>query len=122
MANEPPAKRKRPTDVTEPHLTKCGEPSFDDGNIIIAVKRTHFRVYHWGADISLFCCANMFTNPQPTKANMRNYGCPVIEVTVSAEDWEIVLEAYFLRRYVCANPIHVFSFTSHLQNERALQM
>ena len=68
--------------------------------------------------------ANMFMNPQPTKANMRNYGCPVIEVTVSAEDWEIVLKAYsyFLRRYVCANPINVFSFTNHLQNERALQM
>ena len=66
--------------------------------------------------------ANMFTNPQPAKANMQNLGCPVIEVTDSAEDWEIVLKAYFLRRYVCTNPINVFSFTNHLQNERALQM
>ena len=54
--------------------------------------------------------ANMFTNPQPTKANMQNYGCPVIEVTGSAEDWEIVLKAYLLRRYVCTNPTNVFSF------------
>ena len=68
--------------------------------------------------------ANLFTDPQPTKANMRNYGCPVIEVTVSAEDWEIVLKAYsyFLRRYVCTNSINVFSFTNHPQNERASQM
>ena len=52
----------------------------------------------------------MFTNPWPTTANMRNYGCPVIELTNSAEDWKIVLKAYLLRRYVCTNPINVFSF------------
>ena len=110
MANEPPAKRKRPADVTEPHLTKCGDPSFDDGNIIIAVERTHFRVYR-GVLASLSSVfANMFTNPRPTTANMRNDGCPVIELTDSAEDWEIVLKAYFLRRYVCTNPINVCSF------------
>jgi hypothetical protein len=66
--------------------------------------------------------SNMFMNPQPTKANMQNYGCPVIELKGSAEDWEIILKAYFLRRYVCKNPINVFSFTNHLQNESALQM
>ena len=41
---------------------------------------------------------------------MRNDGCPVIELTDSAEDQEIILKAYFLRRYVCTNPINVFSF------------
>ena len=110
MANEPPAKWKPPTDVTEPHLTKCGEPSFDDGNIIIAVEQTHFRVYG-GVLASLSSVfANMFTNLQPTKANMRNYGCPLIELTNSAEDWEIILKDYLLRRYVCTNPINVCSF------------
>ena len=107
---KPPAKWKSPADVTEPHLTKCGEPSFGNGNIIIAVERTHFRVYREVLTSLSSVFANMFTNPQPTKANMQNYGCPVIELNSSAEDWEIILKAYFLRRYVCKNPINVFSF------------
>lgn len=67
-------------EVTEPHLTKCGEP--------------RLACLSWGLS-SVF--ANMFRNPRPTTANMRNDGCPVIELTDSAEDWEMVLK---LRRYV----------------------
>ena len=110
MANEPPAKWKPPADVKAPHLTKCGKPSFDNGNIIIAVEQTHFRVYGGVLTSLSSVFANMFMNPQPTTANMQNYGCPVIELTDSAEDWKIVLKAYLLRRYVCTNPINVFSF------------
>ena len=75
-----------PTDVIEPHLTKCGKPSFDDGNIMIAVEQTRFRVYGGVLTSLSSVFANMFTNPQPTTANMRNDGCPVIELTNSAED------------------------------------
>ena len=69
MANEPPAKWKPSADVTEPHLTKCGEPSFDDGNIIIAVEQTHFCVYGGVLNLSLRflpTCSRILSPPKPT--------------------------------------------------------
>ena len=99
-SDEPSTKRKRPANEAEPSSTPIkGEPYFDDGNVILAVGQTYYRNY-WGVLKKLSpVFDDMFAVPQPPTGERLVDGCPVVVLSDSAEDWEILLKSYFLRRY-----------------------
>ncbi|KIM76197.1 hypothetical protein PILCRDRAFT_652388 [Piloderma croceum F 1598] len=88
------AKRKR---VEEPDasLPTRDKPYFDDGNIILAVKNSHFRVYRGVLATLSPVFSDMFALPQPTKGEILVDGCPVIQLDDSVEDWRTILSAIF---------------------------
>ena len=83
----------------DPQQIIRSQPYFDDGNIILAVEQTHFRVYRGVLKTLSPIFADMLAMPQPPSGEIFIDGCPVIELTDAVEDWEILLNAYFLRRY-----------------------
>lgn len=99
--SEPVVKRKR-TDSESPAIektTRHGEPYFDDGNIILEVQSIRFRVYRGILAASSPIFADMFSVPQPPlPAEELVDGCPVVELSDSADDWTYVLKALFERR------------------------
>jgi BTB/POZ domain len=97
-SGEHSAKRKR---VKEPDssLPTRDKPYFDDGNIILAVKNSHFRVYRGVLATLSPVFSDMFALPQPPKGEILVDGCPVIELDDSAEDWRTLLSAVFPRYY-----------------------
>jgi len=98
--NDPSVSKKLPEDEIEAAPFTRGEPYFDDGNIILTVERTHFRVYRGVLAALSPVFADMFAMAQPSTDETLVDGCPVIELDDSVEDWEILLEAYFQRRYL----------------------
>lgn len=81
-----------------PILRGC--PWFEDGNIVLQVERTQFRLYQGLLAYSSEIFADMFAIPQPTTPGHTVDGCAVVELADSARDWEHVLKALFQRRSV----------------------
>ncbi|KAJ7070062.1 hypothetical protein C8F01DRAFT_1227129 [Mycena amicta] len=91
----PPAKRQR-TD-SEVDLTRCSDFWFDDGNIIIQVENTQFRVNIGVVSMHSAVFRDMFTIPLPADEPLLE-GCPVVVLSGdSAEDWVHLLQAIYPR-------------------------
>lgn len=86
------AKRKR----VETLPIRRGEPYFGDGNIILEAERTQFRVARGILAAASPTLKTMFSLP-PTGNQVD--GCPIIQLTDSAEDWKHLLKAMYKRRY-----------------------
>lgn len=93
-------KRKRSDSVdAEAQAVKRSELWFNDGNIVLQVESTQFRVYRGilGNSSSIF--DDMFNIPQPVEdQGSLIEGCSVVQLSDSAEDWEHVLKALYKRR------------------------
>jgi hypothetical protein len=96
MASQPSAKRKR-SDESKVSMPEKGMPYFDDGNIILAVKNTHFRVYRGFLATLSPVFRDMFALFQPPKGDILVDGCPVVELDDLIEDWHTILNAIFPR-------------------------
>jgi hypothetical protein len=91
----PSAKRKRTANTQEMPVITRGDVYFEDGNIILAVQQTHFRVYRGVLSVLSPTLAEKFTKLQGCKAEMLVDGCPVLELDDLAEDWCTLLKAIF---------------------------
>jgi hypothetical protein len=103
-------KRKRLHDSEEqPVQTPIrGQPYIDEGNVILAVENTHFRVYYGVLAAMSSVFANMSSvskSESPIEQSLID-GCPVIELDDSATDWGHVLRNIFERRY----PLFAFRY------------
>lgn len=76
---------------------------YDDGNIILQAEQVQFKVLRSIlAEISSVF-RDMFSLPQPTVAQYEAemvYGCPIVHLSDSAEEVQLVLEAIFKRKLV----------------------
>jgi hypothetical protein len=77
-----------------------GQPYIDDGNVILAVETTHFRVYYGVLAGMSPVFANMCSGSESPIDKKLIDGCPVIELDDSAADWGHVLRDIFERRYL----------------------
>lgn len=101
----PPRKRPREDDdenikaSAEPGCER-GEPWFDDGNVILIVENTAFRVYKSILSCNSGISCDTFTVPQPVDAEMWN-GCPVVHLSDTRKDLVRVLSALFESKNMC---------------------
>lgn len=111
-----PAPTKRPrTDSDEPVTFTHSDLWWEDGNIVIQAETTQFRVYkgHLATHSEIF--RDMFSIPQPSMDPKETVeGCPVVQVSDTAEDWTYILQALLERRYV-------YHFTSILVGQGRLK-
>lgn len=73
---------------------------FDDGNIVLQVDQTQFRVHGsiLSRHSSVFC--DMFALPQPNDKSHWVEGCPVVIMSDdSAEQWQFVFATFIYRVY-----------------------
>jgi hypothetical protein len=92
MASKRSAKRRRkdsPEDDAKHPI--CSQPWFEDGNVILEAEATQFRVYRGilAANSTIF--KDMFEFAQP-EGDGNVGGCPVVQLSDSAEDLQHVLE------------------------------
>ena len=99
MASPPFAKRQRLHNVQTTQTPIRGQPYLDNGNIILAVEQTHFRIYYGVLAAASVVLANMASVSETPDNKISVDGCPVIELEDSAEDWGYVLRNIFERRY-----------------------
>ncbi|KAJ7668678.1 hypothetical protein DFH06DRAFT_1321912 [Mycena polygramma] len=91
MSEQPPAKRKR---VESLAIIRSPELWFDDGSVVLQAQNTQFRV-HWGVlsnQSTVF--RDMRGLPQPPDQDSVE-GCPVIELSDSADDVEYLLDTLY---------------------------
>lgn len=91
-------KRSRTEDCGDSQEVKRGVPYYNDGNIILDVDGTHFRVYKGILAASSTIFADMFSIPQPESGGQLVSECPIVKMMDSTEDWQYVLEALFERK------------------------
>lgn len=75
-------------------LIKSEDLWFDDGNVILAVKDTLFKVYRGVLAKASPVFHDMFTMPQPPDAEIMD-GCPLIRLEDAVEDMENFLKVLF---------------------------
>ena len=99
-SSQPFAKRKRLAHEVQTTQTPIrGQPYLDNGNVILAVEQTHFRIYYGVLCAASAVFANMHPASESPDDKMLVDGCPVIELDDSSEDWSYVLQNIFERRY-----------------------
>lgn len=111
ISNTTTNKRKRVEEASEPAVAPVANATrsdiwFMDGNIVIQAEGVQFKVTRGvlAAQSSIF--EDMFSIPQPpSEKEMVVEGCPVVHLSDSAADVNIVLRALFLRGFV--NPVFV---------------
>ncbi|KAJ7246356.1 hypothetical protein C8J57DRAFT_726393 [Mycena rebaudengoi] len=89
MSDEPNAKRRRTDDIeaSEPPLIRSTEYWFDDGNIILQVEGTQFRIHKSILSLHSSAFLDMFTVPQPANDPTLE-GCAIVVLSGDAvEDW-----------------------------------
>jgi len=100
MASPSSAKRKRLTHEVQPvQAPTRGKPYFNNGNIILAVENTHFRIPYGVLAVASPIFANLSSASESPTEQVLHDGCPVIELDDSAEEWGHVLWYIFERRY-----------------------
>jgi len=93
------AKRKRSDTVAETQVIKRSDLWYEDGNIVLQAESTQFRVYRGILRDSSSIFDDMLNIPQPAEDQGTLVdGCPVVQLSDSAEDWEHVLKALYKRR------------------------
>jgi hypothetical protein len=97
----PVAKRQRTEDfgvATTPEI-KHSTPWFNDGNIVLQVESTQFRVFRGVLATASTVFNDMFSIPQPPSPGGELVeGCLVVHLQDSAQDWQYGLKALFERR------------------------
>jgi hypothetical protein len=80
---------------------------FDDGNVVLQVESTLFRVHRSILSMHSEVFRGMFSVPQPaaTDGDLVD-NCPVVQLPDRAVDWTHVLKAFYGGRYV--PPLYIF--------------
>jgi hypothetical protein len=93
--NAPPTKRRRTGDATETSLVRSTEYWFYDGNIILQVESTQFRLAKSVLSMHSSVFRDMFMVPLPAdEPTVEN--CPVVILTGdTAQDWTCFLGAIY---------------------------
>ncbi|KAJ7163063.1 hypothetical protein C8R46DRAFT_333753 [Mycena filopes] len=111
MADAPRNKRRR-TDTegeTEPEpiptpLTRSTEYWFEDGNIILQVESTQFRLFKGVLSKHSSVFRDMFTMPLPADEPTIE-GCPIVVLSGdTVQDWTLSLSVLFPELYSAENP------------------
>ncbi|KIJ56892.1 hypothetical protein M422DRAFT_773635 [Sphaerobolus stellatus SS14] len=106
-----PKKRQRSNTVTKSFddLKRSSICYLEDGNIVLAVEETAFRVHRSVFSKHSDVFRDMFLNAVPPQEEGRTYdGCPVIELTDHAEDVATLLKSiYENRQYSEEKTIHL---------------
>ncbi|KAG2010433.1 hypothetical protein CC2G_013261 [Coprinopsis cinerea AmutBmut pab1-1] len=91
----PPSAKRRRTNLSdsnaEEQVVNSTEYWFSDGNIILQVENTRFRVHKSVLAIHSPILHDMFSVPQPPEGEEFVEGCPVVQLWDRAEDWELLL-------------------------------
>lgn len=105
--DQPPAKRKRAEDPRKDStLETPGVPArsslwYFDGNIVLQAEGTQWKVYKGVLARSSPIFQDMFSLPQPPSMDTEMVdGCPVVQLSDSAEEVEYVLQAICQREFV----------------------
>ncbi|KAJ7698462.1 hypothetical protein B0H16DRAFT_1645075 [Mycena metata] len=105
MENMPPRTKRRHTDAqSEPEppeipLTRSTEYWFDDGNIILQVESTQFRLAKSVLSMHSSVFRDMFSLPLPVNEPTIE-GCPIVVLQGdTAQDWVLFLGAIFPKHY-----------------------
>ena len=86
-------------------LTRSTDCWFDDGNVVLQVESTLFRVHRSILSMHSEVFRGMFSVPQPVAVDGELVdNCPVVQFPDRAVDWTHVLKAFYGGRYV----IYVF--------------
>ena len=81
-----------------PFLPERGDIWFEDGNVVLQAQSTQFRVHRGVLSANSAIFADLFTIPQPASEELVD-GCPVVQLSDSAEDLCHILEAIYNRKY-----------------------
>ena len=68
---------------------------FDDGNIVLRTKTKQYRLHRSVLSAHSTVFRDMFGVPQPADQNILIDGCPVVDVTDQARDWDALLNAMY---------------------------
>jgi hypothetical protein len=80
---------------------------FDDGNVVLQVESTLFRVHRSILSMHSEVFQGMFSVPQPAAVDGDLVdNCPVVQLPDRAVDWTHVLKAFYSGRYVL--PLNIF--------------
>jgi hypothetical protein len=80
---------------------------FDDGNVVLQVESTLFRVHRSILSMHSEVFQGMFSVPQPAAVDGDLVdNCPVVQLPDRAVDWTHVLKAFYSGRYV--SPLNIF--------------
>lgn len=83
---------------TEKPIKHSEDIWFEDGNVVLQVDRTQFRVHRSILSRHSSVFADMFALPQPNDTSDWVEGCPVVIMSGDeAEDWEMVLSTFIYR-------------------------
>ncbi|KZP16235.1 hypothetical protein FIBSPDRAFT_794663 [Athelia psychrophila] len=104
--DQPPAKRKRAEDPSAESAAPIPQVRsivwYDDGNIILQAQDTLFKVHKGILAQNSSVFQDMFSLPQPPSVDTDLVeGCPVVQLSDTAEEVECVLQAICQREYVC---------------------
>jgi hypothetical protein len=98
------AKRKRAdskVELTSAHK-RCirGDPYLSDGDVIIVVNKTRFRIHGKAlADLSITLAKLISEAQRHAEEGGHGGHLTVLELTDSADDWRLLLKSIFQRRY-----------------------
>ncbi|KAF7299324.1 BTB domain-containing protein [Mycena indigotica] len=105
MSSAPPAKRRRTESEDEgdqPVIVRSTEYWFDDGNVILQVQSTQFRLTRSFLAMHSPVFRDMFSLPLPPDEPLVE-GCPVVDLPGdTSQDWTYLLRAMFPQE--CYNP------------------
>ncbi|KAJ7610322.1 hypothetical protein DFH06DRAFT_1016718 [Mycena polygramma] len=99
--NDSPAKRQRTedTDAAAIPLVRSSEYWFDDGNIILQVESTQFRLHKSMLSLHSAVCRDMLTIPLPADEPTVE-DCPVVALSDdTVQDWIYLLGAMYPNNY-----------------------
>lgn len=92
------SKRNQKTNIAPLDCVKCTKLWFKDGNIVLIVKSTAFRVYRGVLAAVSPVFSDMFAAPRLLSGD-RVDGCPVVRLDDAVEDMTNFLQVLF--EYVC---------------------
>lgn len=103
--DQPPAKRKRAEDPSAESAAPIPQVRsivwYDDGNIILQAQDTLFKVHKGILAQNSSVFQDMFSLPQPPSVDTDLVeGCPVVQLSDTAEEVECVLQAICQRECV----------------------
>ncbi|KAF7296530.1 BTB domain-containing protein [Mycena chlorophos] len=94
-SNEPLTKRRREEDAAPDDVTRSSEYFFDDGNIILQVESTQFRLHKTVLAMHSTVFRDMFTVPLPADEPLVDNCAVVVLSGDSPEDWNHLLSAMY---------------------------
>ncbi|KAF7297771.1 BTB domain-containing protein [Mycena kentingensis (nom. inval.)] len=111
-SDERPAKRSREEAEAEPALQRSSEYWFKEGNIILQVQTTHFKIGETTLARHSTVFRDMFSVPLPADEPLTE-GCPVVVLSGdTSEDWAYLLEAMYPAKLGFATKSPSFPFLS----------